>query len=125
MPSLQELPTELFISIEDNSLLTPGIVDIILASGAAETLSDLHIMSVDAFTPANVLRLAHGCPKLVDLIWYGNGGLRPLADGNGQNVDDLIELLESRGKRKPGRDIRLFTRLGPETRAISLFRSES
>ena len=38
---------------------------------------------------------ARGCPKLVDLCWYVDG-LSPLADGNGQNVEDLNELLERR-----------------------------
>ena len=84
--------------VDANSLLTEGVIDIILASRTAQTLSDGHIYGVDAFTSTNMLRLARGCPKLVDLIWYLDG-LTPLTDSNGQNVDDLEELLESRAKQ--------------------------
>jgi len=84
--------------IDNNQTLTTGIVDTILASRAAQTLSDLSFSMVDAFTPANMLRLARGCPKLVDLIWHMDG-MSPLSDGNGQNVDDLTVLLESRAKQ--------------------------
>ena len=78
--------------------MTEGVIDIILASRTAQTLTDGHIYGVDAFTSTNMLRLARGCPKLVDLIWYLDG-LTPLTDSNGQNVDDLEELLESRAKQ--------------------------
>ena len=79
-------------------MLTPRVVDIILGSKTAQTLSDAHFYGVEAFTSANILRLARGCPKLVDLVWYLDG-LTPLTDGNGSNVDDLEELLESRAKQ--------------------------
>jgi hypothetical protein len=75
--------------------LTPGVIDIILGSKTAQTLNDANFFRVDAFTSANILRLARGCPKLVDLCWYVDG-LSPLTDGAGQDVDDLTELLESR-----------------------------
>ena len=56
-----------------------------------------------------------GCPKLVDLIWYLDG-LTPLTDGNGQNVDDLTELLESRAKQSSEKtyfEIDVFGEFGP------------
>ena len=110
----RNLPLEK-LSIENNSTLTPGVVDIILASRAAETLSDVNFHRVDAFTSANILRLARGCPKLVDVVWYLRG-LTPLTDGAGQDVDDLEELLESRGKQRSEEtyyDIDVFQRFGP------------
>ena len=70
--------------------------------------------SVEASTSANVLRLALGCPKLVDLVWYAS--LTPLADGNGENVDALEELLESRAKQSSKTtyvEIEVFEEFGP------------
>ena len=84
--------------IEYNSLLTPRVVDIILGSKTAQSLSDATFYSVGSLTSANMLRLARGCPQLVDLCWY-LGGLTPLTDNNGQNVDELEELLEARAKQ--------------------------
>ena len=98
-----------------NSGLTPRVVDIILGSKTAQTLSDGLFYGIDAFTSANILRLARGCPKLVDLVWYLDG-LTPLADGNGQNVDDLEELLESRAKQSTEKtyfEIDVFEEYGP------------
>ena len=62
-------------------------------------MSDVGLYRIDLLTSADVLRLARGCPKLVDLVWYADGLMTPLADNNGQNVDDLAELLESRAKQ--------------------------
>ena len=39
--------------------------------------------------------LARECPRLAQLTWSARG-LRPLADGNGKNVDDLTALLKER-----------------------------
>jgi hypothetical protein len=100
--------------IDDNSALTPRFVDIILASKSAQTLWDVSLCSVEASTSANVLRLALGCPKLVDLVWYAS--LTPLADGNGNNVDALEELLESRAKQSSKTtyvEIEVFEQFGP------------
>ena len=83
------------IHVESNYVLTPRVVDIILGSKTAQILNDANFYGVDAFTSANILRLARGCPRLVDLCWHVDG-LTPLTDGAGQDVDDLIELLESR-----------------------------
>ena len=84
------------LSIEENSTVTSGIIDIILASQAAQTLIELDFCGVDAFTSAaGVLRLVRGCPKVIYLYWYASGEriLTPLTDGNGQDVDELAELL--------------------------------
>ena len=65
-----------------------------------------------------MLRLARGCPKLVDLVWFLDG-LTPLTDGNGQNVDDLEELLESRAKQTTEDtyyEIDVFEEHGPDQR---------
>ena len=70
--------------------------------------------AVIAIEPSNVLRLALGCPKLVDLVWYAS--LTPLADGNGNNVDALEELLESRAKQSSKTtyvEIEVFEQFGP------------
>ena len=43
-------------------------------------------------------------------------GLTPLTDGNGQNVDDLTELLESRAKQSSEKtyfEIDVFEEFGP------------
>ena len=43
-------------------------------------------------------------------------GLTPLTDGNGQNVDDLTELLESRAKQSSEKtyfEIDVFGEFGP------------
>ena len=83
------------LQIEENSQATAGVIDIILASQTAQTLSDLALCWIDGLTSADVLRLVRGCPKLTDLLWYARG-LTPHADDNARNVDDLTELLESR-----------------------------
>ena len=101
--------------IHNSGGLTPRVVDIILGSKTAQTLSDGQFYGVDAFTSANMLRLARGCPKLVDLVWFLDG-LTPLTDGNGQNVDDLTELLESRAKQSSEKtyfEIDVFEEFGP------------
>ena len=73
-----------------------------------------HRRACRRLTSANVLRLALGCPKLVDLVWYAS--LTPLVDGNGQNVDELEELLESRAKQSSKTtyvEIEVFEEFGP------------
>ena len=135
--------------IDGNRTLTPGVIDIILGSKTAQTLNDANFFRVDAFTSANILRLARGCPKLVDLCWYvieldfcgvdaftsaagvlrlvrgcpkviylywyasGERILTPLTDGNGQDVDELAELLDSRAPRKGMYEIEVFDEYGP------------
>ena len=103
---------------EGNSTLTAGVVDIILESQAAQTLTELDLCAIDALTSAGVLRLVRGCTKVNDLYWYASSEslLTPLTDGNGQNVDDLYELLESRGKQSSEDtyvEIEVFPEYGP------------
>ena len=85
---------------------------IAMGSKTAQTLTDGLFYGIDAFTSANILRLARGCPKLVDLVWYLDG-LTPLTDGNGQDVDELAELLDSRAPRKGMYEIEVFEEFGP------------
>ena len=108
------------LSIEENSTVTSGIIDIILASQAAQTLIELDFCGVDAFTSAaGVLRLVRGCPKVIYLYWYASSDriLTPLTDGNGQDVDELTELLDNRAPRKgtylPTYEIEVFDEYGP------------
>ena len=104
------------LSIEENSTVTSGIIDIILASQAAQTLTELDFCGVDAFTSAaGVLRLVRGCPKVGYLYWYASSErpLTPLTDGNGEAVDELTELLDSRAINKGTYEIEVFDEYGP------------
>ena len=92
---------KLYLGYENCSTLTSAVVDMILRSPTAQSLSFACIMDLPAIAPGDVLRLARGCPKLVDLCWYLDG-LTPLTDGAGQDVDDLTELLESRAAESKG-----------------------
>ena len=68
-----------------------------------------------AITSANLLRLARGCPKLTNGYWYAYN-LKPLTDNNGQNVDDLTELLKSRAAQSSEDtyfEIEVFKEYGP------------
>ena len=83
------------LHIDRNDTLTPAVVDIILRSPTAEYLSEASFSNTIAFTSRGILRLARECPRLAQLTWSARG-LRPLADGNGKNVDDLTALLKER-----------------------------
>ena len=114
------------LMLDDNSTLTAGILDIILASQTAQTLFDVSLCHVEAITSANLLRLARGCPKLTTVYWYAYN-LTPLTDGNGQNVDDLTELLESRAKQSTEDthiEIEVFKEYGPWTPDNWRYRSD-
>ena len=72
------------------------------------------------------MRLARGCPKLTNVYWYAYD-LTPLADGNGQNVDDLTELLESRAKQSTEAtyiELEVFKEYGPWTPDNWRYRSD-
>ncbi len=108
------------LSIDRNDTLTPDVVDIILRSPTAQTLSDVAFFRSQSVTSAGILRLVRGCPRLRELAWYVEG-LTPLAvawpEGtqHGKNVDDLNALLKERGR---GHAITFsvdpFKRFGPE-----------
>ncbi len=87
------------LHISASAISVTALLDMCRASPLLTSLSDAHFYGVEAFTSANILRLARGCPKLVDLCWHLDG-LTPLTDGAGQDVDDLEELLESRAKQR-------------------------
>ena len=91
------------LSIDCNDTLTPSVVDIILRSPTAETLSSACFHNTSGFTSAGILRLVRGCPRLRKLWWY-ESGLTPLGTAwpegtqHGKNVDDLNALLKERGR---------------------------
>ena len=63
--------------------------------------------------------------KLTDLCWYARG-LTPLTDANGPNVDDLEELLESRGEQSSKQtyfEIEVFAEYGPWKRNSHHYRN--
>ena len=104
------------LSIDRNDTLTPAVVDIILRSPTAQTLSEVAFYRSQAVTSAGILRLVRGCPRLRELAWYVEG-LTPLAvawpEGtqHGKNVDDLNVLLKARGR---SRAINPFKKFGPD-----------
>ena len=106
------------LSIDDNSLLTPAVVDIIAQSPTAATLSRACFSNTIAFSSAGILRLARGCPRLAQLQWHVHG-LRPIADDNGKNVDDLTALLKERCRGHAGWTFHVdpFKKFGPWKRA--------
>ena len=91
------------LDIDSNFTLTPAVVDIILQSPTAKTLSEASFSGTIGFSSAGILRLARGCPRLCKLWWYGSG-LTPLGTAwpegtqHGKNVDDLNALLKERGR---------------------------
>jgi len=108
------------LSIDDNSPLTPAVVDIILQSTTAQTLSEAAFFHNQAFTSAGILRLARGCPRLWRLSWYGTG-LTPLGTAwpegtqHGKNVDDLNALFQERGRGHPvTSSVDPFKKFGPD-----------
>ena len=106
------------LHIDRNDTLTPAVVDIILRSPTAEYLSEASFSNTIAFTSRGILRLARECPRLAQLTWSARG-LRPLADGNGKNVDDLTALLKEgcRGHSDWYFSVDPFKRFGPWKRS--------
>ena len=102
------------LHIDRNDTLTPAVVDIISRSPTAETLSEASFSNTIAFTSGGILRLARGCPRLAQLTWHVQG-LRPIADDNGKNVDDLTALLKERcrGHSDSYFSVDPFKRFGP------------
>ena len=97
---------KLYLGYENCSTLTSAVVDIILRSPTAQSLSGACIMDLPAIAPGDVLRLARGCPRLTALdysldpvdsddesVEVGASGLS-VADQS--HVADLFDLLESR-----------------------------
>ena len=113
--------------------MTPAIVDIILQSKTAMTLSVLCIFDVgirySVFTSASLLRLVRGCPKLCSVGWDVNTKPRWSAWRDGDNADELNELLKNRCLAHPDPEWRTFDEetdgfgfreYGPKTRQDTL-----
>ena len=116
------------LQIDSNYTLTPEVVDILLRSPTAATLTWAQFHNTIAFTSAGILRLARGCPRLAQLTWHVSG-ITPLADGidNGKNVDDLTALLRERcrGHADWTFSVDPFTRFGPWVLAEARWRYPS
>ena len=116
------------LQIDSNYTLTPEVVDILLRSPTAATLTWAQFHNTIAFTSAGILRLARGCPRLAQLTWHVSG-ITPLADGidNGKNVDDLTALLKERcrGHADWTFSVDPFTRFGPWVLAEARWRYPS
>ena len=114
------------LHIDRNDTLTPAVVDIISRSPTAETLSEASFSNTIAFDSGGILRLARECPRLAQLTWRVHG-LRPIADDNGKNVDDLTALLKERcrGHADWTFSVDPFTRFGPWVLAEARWRYPS
>ena len=78
--------------------LSSTIIEIILQSQSAQTLTFLAAIDIPHFTSAAMLRLMRGCPRLSHLEWHGPHGMNcmsPMEDGD--NVDEIIALMKARG----------------------------
>ena len=78
--------------------LSSAIIEIILQSRSAQTLTFLAAIDMPHFTSAAMLRLMRGCPRLSHLEWHGPRGMNcmsPMEDGG--NVDEIIALMKARG----------------------------
>ncbi len=97
---------KLYLGYENCSTMTSAVVDIILRSPTAQSLSGACIMDLPAIAPGDVLRLARGCPRLTSLdysldpvdsddesVEVGASGLS-VADQS--HIADLFDLLASR-----------------------------
>ena len=94
------------LHIDDNNTLTHAVVDIIVRSPTAATLSFVSFSCTPGVNSAGILRLARGCPRLGEMYWHVQG-MTPLGydslDGtlHGKNVDDLLALLKERSRGHP------------------------
>ena len=92
--------------------VTPAIVDVILQSKAAMTLNFVSIFEVgldySVFTSASLLRLVRGCPKLCAVAWDVNTYPPWSALRDGDNADELNELLKNRCLAHPDPEERTF-----------------
>ena len=87
--------------------MSPALVDVILQSKAAMTLSFLSVVDAGTtqfFTSASLLLLVRGCPKLCAVHWEAptyppNATLSAFIDGD--NIDEVNKLLTSRCQAHP------------------------
>ena len=96
---------KLYLGYENCSTLTSAVVDVILRSPTAQSLSFACIMDLPAIAPGDVLRLARGCPRLTTLDYSldpvdSDDELPPLdknlSVADQSHIGDLFALLESR-----------------------------
>ena len=117
------------LQIDENNTLTSAVVDIILRSPTAQTLSFVSFYCTPGVNSAGILRLARGCPRLREIYWHAHG-MTPLAatwpEGtlHGKNVDDLAALLKERYRGHAGRPflIEHFSKFGPWPRVEAIWR---
>ena len=85
--------------------MTAAVVDVILRSPTAQSLSGACIMDLPAIAPGDVLRLARGCPRLTSLDYSldpvdsddePDEGASGLSVADQSHIADLFGLLESR-----------------------------
>ena len=87
--------------------MTSAVVDIILRSPTAQSLSFACIMDLPAIAPGDVLRLARGCPRLTSLDYSldpvdsdDEPGSRltdsGLSEADQSHIAELFDLLDSR-----------------------------
>ena len=97
--------------------LTPAVVDALLKGRCAATLRSANLSCVPALGPAEVLKLAKGCPALRTVAWElaGEGGDwgRVKADDE-PNLRALVALLESRGGGLEASEAGVWRLLQPE-----------
>ena len=99
-----------YLSLNGLNAVTPAIVDVILQSKTAMTLSFLSVVdagTTQLFTSAGLLRLVRGCPKLCAVHWEAptyppNATFSAFIDGD--NVDEVNKLLTSRCQAHPDPD---------------------
>jgi len=121
------------LTLDGLDAVTPAIVDVILQSKAAMTLSVLCIFDVgirySVFTSASLLRLVRGCPKLCSVGWDAKTKPRWSAFRDGDNADELNELLKNRCLAHPDPEWRTwdeesdgfgFREYGPRTQRDTL-----
>ena len=96
---------KLYLGYENCSTLTAAVVDVILRSPTAQSLSFACIMDLPAIAPGDVLRLARGCPRLTALDYSldpvdSDDELPPLdknlSVADQSHIGDLYALLDSR-----------------------------
>ena len=96
---------KLYLGYENCSTLTAAVVDVILRSPTAQSLSGACIMDLPAIAPGDVLRLARGCPRLTALDYSldpvdSDDELPPLdknlSVADQSHIADLFDLLANR-----------------------------
>ena len=100
------------LGLDGLDAVTTAIVDVILKSKSAMTLNFLSIFDVgirhSVFTSASLLQLVRGCPKLCAVAWDVDTYPPWSALRDGDNADELNELLKTRCLAHPNPEWRTF-----------------